>query len=292
MGVLFTLLIVIAVSMLVVRIGTVALTMTGLARDVAAFQAQSAFAGVGFTTSESEAITAHPVRRRICRILMLMGTAGLSSTVASLVATFATAGEGGEFARRLAVVVGGIAALFLLSNLRVFNLALNWVIRRALAATTQLRLQDYHSLLQMGEGYTVSEIPVKAGHWMEGQTLRGLNLTAEGVVVLGVRRRKGHLFTTPTADTLVQAGDDVICYGREELLSALAARQRDGKGAMEHDWAVEHARIEREAEIALDERYLQETALQNHTGLLQAVDASPQTNQHSQGEDGHSPTAS
>lgn len=44
------------VSLLVVRIGTVALQKTGLTRGVAAFQAQSAFMGVGFTTSESEAV--------------------------------------------------------------------------------------------------------------------------------------------------------------------------------------------------------------------------------------------
>ncbi|HDG97569.1 MAG TPA: potassium transporter TrkA, partial [Desulfobacterales bacterium] len=51
---LISLLIVIVVSIVIVRIGAVALEMTGLSRDLATFQAQSAFSGVGFTTSESE----------------------------------------------------------------------------------------------------------------------------------------------------------------------------------------------------------------------------------------------
>ncbi|MDF2957610.1 MAG: PhoU and TrkA_C domain-containing protein [Candidatus Alkanophagales archaeon MCA70_species_1] len=68
---LFGLLVVIVLSV-VVRIGAIALELTGLSRDVAAFQAQSAFSGVGFTTSESEFIASHPVRRRIVRILTFL----------------------------------------------------------------------------------------------------------------------------------------------------------------------------------------------------------------------------
>lgn len=47
MAVLIFLLVAIAISMLVVRIGAIALQMTGLSADVASFQAQSAFSGVG-----------------------------------------------------------------------------------------------------------------------------------------------------------------------------------------------------------------------------------------------------
>lgn len=47
-----SLLVVLVLSLLVTRIATVALTHTGLSREVARFQARSAFSGVGFTTSE------------------------------------------------------------------------------------------------------------------------------------------------------------------------------------------------------------------------------------------------
>src|ERR671930_157063 len=45
--------IVVLVSLLVARIGTVALTLTGLSRESARFQARSAFFGVGFTTVDA-----------------------------------------------------------------------------------------------------------------------------------------------------------------------------------------------------------------------------------------------
>ena len=50
---ILSLLVVVAVGLLVVRIGTVALVLTGLSKELAHFQALSAFMGVGFTTSQS-----------------------------------------------------------------------------------------------------------------------------------------------------------------------------------------------------------------------------------------------
>ena len=55
--------IVIMIALGAVRMGTLALQRTGLSREAATFQAQSAFMGVGFTTSESESLVNHPVRR-------------------------------------------------------------------------------------------------------------------------------------------------------------------------------------------------------------------------------------
>lgn len=72
-----TLLIVLTLSILLTRIATVALTHTGLSRESAKFQARSAFTGVGFTTSESEKVVNHPIRRRILLMLMLLGNAGI-----------------------------------------------------------------------------------------------------------------------------------------------------------------------------------------------------------------------
>ena len=51
---LFALILIILVSVVVVKIGTVALTMTGLDRRKAAFQALSAFSTTGWTTREAE----------------------------------------------------------------------------------------------------------------------------------------------------------------------------------------------------------------------------------------------
>ncbi len=74
---LISILIVLVISLLVVRVATVALTLTGMSQQMAKFQARSAFTGAGFTTSESENVVGHPVRRRIIMLLMLVGNAGI-----------------------------------------------------------------------------------------------------------------------------------------------------------------------------------------------------------------------
>jgi hypothetical protein len=72
MAAVVTLLIIVTLSLLVTRIATVALTLTGMSREQARFQARSALTGTGFTTSEAEEVTNHPVRRRIVLFLMLV----------------------------------------------------------------------------------------------------------------------------------------------------------------------------------------------------------------------------
>ena len=87
MTALISVLVAITLSLLITRIATEALTLTGLSRTSASFQARSAFTGSGFTTSESEAVVQHPVRRRIIMWLMFLGNAGIITVISSLVLT-------------------------------------------------------------------------------------------------------------------------------------------------------------------------------------------------------------
>lgn len=48
---LVSLLIIVALPIIVVRIGAIALELTSLSSEIASFQAQSAFSGAGFTTT-------------------------------------------------------------------------------------------------------------------------------------------------------------------------------------------------------------------------------------------------
>jgi hypothetical protein len=85
---LVSVLIIVFISLLITRVATVALSLTGMSRESARFQARSALTGVGFTTSEAEEVVDHPVRRRIVGGLMLIGSAGLVTAVSSLILTF------------------------------------------------------------------------------------------------------------------------------------------------------------------------------------------------------------
>jgi hypothetical protein len=62
---LVSVLVVLAVSLIAMRVGATALVLTGISAQAARLQAQSACLGVGFATRESEPVLAHPVRRRV-----------------------------------------------------------------------------------------------------------------------------------------------------------------------------------------------------------------------------------
>ena len=66
MAAVFTVLLVLAVSVIIVRIASVGLTLTGISKDLADFQALSAFTRSGFTTDESEQIV--KMRERLNQI--------------------------------------------------------------------------------------------------------------------------------------------------------------------------------------------------------------------------------
>ena len=59
-----TLLSVVAISIIIVRVATKALQLTGLPAEAARFQAYSAFSGTGFTTEEAEDIRAKHAHER------------------------------------------------------------------------------------------------------------------------------------------------------------------------------------------------------------------------------------
>src|SRR3954464_13374188 len=113
MAALVSVFVVLGISVIVTRVGASALALTGLSRDVAHFQARSAFLGVGYTTAEAEAIVNHPVRRRIAGGLIVLGNVGIVSAGASLVLSF-TRATGTEAAQRAALLAGGLAVLILL----------------------------------------------------------------------------------------------------------------------------------------------------------------------------------
>lgn len=211
--------------------------MTGLSRDAAVFQAHSAFSGVGFTTSESESVVNHPVRRRILRILMLLGNAGLTSVIATLVLSLSNATQA-QFAVRLAIIVSVIAGLWALSRSKWFDRALNRLIRLALARWTTLSVVDYAELLGISRGYVISELEVDEGDWIAGRSLADLALSDEGILVLGVYRPgKGYL-GAPRGSTMIKPGDTLTLYGPESLLRALAERKAGEDGDRAHEAAV------------------------------------------------------
>ncbi|HIQ03708.1 MAG TPA: potassium transporter TrkA [Desulfurococcales archaeon] len=238
---LVSLLLVILFSIIVVRIGTVALRMTGLPNEVAAFQAQSAFSGTGFTTSESEIVVSHPVRRKIIRILMLLGSAGITSAMATLVLTF-VGRTPEEMAYRGFWLAIGLLALYLFARSKLIYKWMAKLIEKALERWTTIRVYDYEQLLGLSKGYTISQFKVKKDSWLAGKTLKELELEREGIIVLGIYRKVNGVeryIGAPKANTRIEVGDVIICYGREEAIINLSKRLKGVEGDLEHKYAIE-----------------------------------------------------
>ncbi len=254
---LVTFLLVVLFSMIVVRIGTKALEKTGLSHDVAGFQALSAFTGVGFTTSEAEYVVNHPIRRRIIKWLMLLGSAGLTSAIASLVLTF-VGNTPGEMATNGLGLLIGLGALYLFSRSHLLDKLLGKFIEWASTRWTRVKIIDYEHVLGLSRGYGISIIRVRPGCWLDGKTLKEARLREEGVMVLGVYRQtpQGEVYIgAPKPDFRLRAGDRLVCYGPEEVLEKLPERIRGPRGDLEHAIAVARHKIreiveEEEAEEA------------------------------------------
>jgi hypothetical protein len=227
-------LIIVALSLVITRVATVALTLTGLSRETARFQARSALTGSGFTTSESEKIVRHPLRRRIVMALMLVGSAGVVSVIGSLMLSFIGSEGAADAGSRVLTLLLGLAGLFWLSTSRWFDRGLQGFIRWLLRRYTDLDVRDYASLLHVHGEYSVSELHVDAGDWLAGRTLQELALTEEGVLVLGIERSDGSYEGAPHGPTLVHAGDIVVLYGPAERLEDLDRRPAGQLGERAH----------------------------------------------------------
>ncbi len=244
MTAVLTLLVVVMLSLLVTRAATIALAATGLSRESARFQARSAFSGAGFTTSESESVVNHPVRRRIIMWLMLAGNAGIVAVVASLVLTVVEPGSELSVIVRPITLVAGIAALWAIFQSRWVDQRITSITMTALRRWTTLDAYDYAALLHVGGDFVVTELRISIGDWMADRSLRELALRDEGVIVLGVERPDGSYFGVPVAETVIQPRDVLIIYSRRGTLVELHQRRRGRGGERAHRAAVkEQARL-------------------------------------------------
>lgn len=232
-----TLLLVMALSLLITRVATVVLTATGMSRQSARFQARSAFTGAGFTTSESEKVVDHPVRRRVVMWLMLLGNVGIVATASSAILGLRSGGLGAARWRIVELVVGLLLLIFV-SRSRWVDVRLTRLIGRLLHEYTDLPGRDHASLLELPADYAVVELAIRPGDWAAGRSLAELDLAREGLTVLGVTQADGRYIGAARATTTVQAGDVLILYGEIARLRELDSRPAGPEGDRRHAAAV------------------------------------------------------
>lgn len=215
------------VSFVIIRIGAIAFELTGVELSLAKFQAISCFTGTGFTTRESELITASRQRRKIASILMVLGNAGL----VTLIATFANSirPHENEFSRLplLGMSIPGFLHPWLnLALLAVFAYALykvlslrgvrNWltgVIRSRLMKGRIIKPVPFDELAVATGGYGVVSIEVGGKNRLPGKTLRETKFREMDITILAIGRGSGTV-PNPRADEVIQLGDTLFCFGK------------------------------------------------------------------------------
>ncbi len=214
----------VVLSAFTIKVGTVALRMTGMNRSTAAFQALSAYTGTGFTTGESEMIVNHPRRRRIVRMLMILGSAGLASTVATLILGFKSVDEWEHAWRRLAILGVALLLLWCLAIGRRVNRFLDRLIANRLGGVEHLGVYELNKLLSLKHGYSVSAIQISEGNAAIGKTLRRLAWGEKGMFVLSIERSH-RLIPMPGASITIEANDRLICFGNVAIMQRIALRE-------------------------------------------------------------------
>lgn len=239
---ILSLLIVLLLSLVVVRVAAVALTLTGLSRQAAQFQARSAWTGTGFTTAESEKVINHPVRRRIINWLMFLRSAGLVTMASTLVLSFVNVEQTGQGAARLVSLMIGLGVVWMLAGSGWVDRRMSRVIAWALKRYSDLDTRDYADLLHLAGEYAVMEFKVEGGSWLAEKTLNEANLTEEGVLVLGIVRTDDSYIGAPRGDYRVNAGAVLLLYGRSSILDSLSRRRADPEGEQSRRAAVDDQR--------------------------------------------------
>lgn len=230
---LASLFVVIITSLLITRIATVMLTLTGLSRESAQFQARSAFSGVGFTTAESESVVNHPVRRRIIMTLVLIGNAGVVTVLVSLLLSFGSVDNPTEAALRLGLLTAGLAVVWLIARSQLASRFLERLIERALHRFTDLDTRDYIGLLRLADHWVVAELEVERDDWMCDTPLEDLALPDEGILVLGIERHDGRWVGAPAGTTILHPNDTAVLYGTQDAIDRLDHRHHDVQGELD-----------------------------------------------------------
>ncbi len=213
------LLISIAISFVVVRVGAVAFELTGIPWDQAKFQALSAFTNSGFTTAESEEITRHPMRRRIASLLIVLGNAGFVAVVGGFAGSLLNPQPQGSMVNLLTLLLG-IGVLAWLAHRPWAGQYLRRTAKGWLDQRYRLSEWSPHDLLRLGQGYALTRFRVPDDSPALGRKLTDLRLKDHVIQVLAIERGQA-FYAIPRGDDQFQAGDRLVVFGRAEAIERL-----------------------------------------------------------------------
>lgn len=204
-----TLLIILAVSLVVVRIGGTALRLSGMSLDAARFQSISALTGTGFTTQEAETVMHHPLRRRVLIGLMFTGHLGVVSLASAVILGVSTAEQGSV----LWTILYMFFAVFIICAVAMSE-AFDRFICHAIAALLK-RLGWF----DVGQHLVLTELP-DGTQMAEHTAQQACDVDTSELGVIALRVNDGPI----KSDALhLETGDRLLCFGSRSGHKALNA---------------------------------------------------------------------
>jgi hypothetical protein len=213
-----SLLIILTLSVIAVRVGAVALWLTGLPDYVARFQAQSAITTTGFTTPQASLVVDHPERRRIISVLMLIGNAGIVSVMATIILSYVDFEASVETMVEEVLWLAAAAAVFWVVGIsawadRLMTRCIHWCFRKRKRPETR-RMGRMESLLLLPSGFQVAAITPGNEHKTVKEVLAKQRAAGRQATVLGVLHSDDTYISAPAEEEPILAGDRVLLYGR------------------------------------------------------------------------------
>ncbi|GAB6180283.1 hypothetical protein JCM14036_16020 [Desulfotomaculum defluvii] len=199
----------ILVLFIIVEISAIALKMTGMDLHIARFQALSALVTVGYTTSESEQVVKHHVRRRLIMVLMILGYLGTATIVTALI----------ELMRHpLTLIQAGTAIMILLlavsiASSRRIRIRLDKGIEKQLSRHRSLQKKTVEEVLHLDREYGVAEVVLERNNPLVGKRIVESKIRDQELFILAIDR-KGEFLHSPRGNQILLEGDKLIIYGK------------------------------------------------------------------------------
>lgn len=199
---------------LIIEISTVLLEATGLRREVARFQAISLLTGTGYTTSESEMVINHPIRRKIASFLIVFGTISFAVILSFVISFFVT--------NAVHLSDLGFGVVILAASMLFLR---NRFVKGFLSRNVGLRFEKYsvhhksvEEVFHVDSEYVMRQFCLTDAHFrVVNVSLKQLKLANEDIKILNIKRNH-HIIKNPTGSTVLLPGDDILVYGNVEKI--------------------------------------------------------------------------
>jgi len=209
----------VAVMVIIVRIGAMALKLTGMEWDNAWFQALSAFTTTGFTTARAEQVIKNSRRRNVIAWLMILGNAGFITVVITLLKTTDIKFDI-NFLYQALYLIGIIFLLYILFlilsrrvDVQKIIGKLDKLIEKYLLNTGTAQKEKWEEIFHTKEGYGFARVEIQPENPYCGQALTTTGLSSHQIIVVTIER-ESEFIPTPGGDETIESGDRLVCYGK------------------------------------------------------------------------------